>query len=70
MGFIEMFKLPWDVVSVGAFAWQEAEGRQGAEPPWGKGVTPLLKKTTSEQDIWKITRAGDVAQLKSEVSPS
>ena len=70
MGLVEKFKLSWDVFSVGAFAWQEAGGRRDAEPLWGKGVTPFLKKTTNEQDTWKITRAGNVAQLKAEVSHS
>lgn len=26
-GLVEMFKLCWDIVSVGAFAWWEADGR-------------------------------------------
>lgn len=67
---VEMFKLSWDVVSVGAFAWWQADGRQGAEPLWGKEVTPLLKKTTNKQDTWKIPRADNMAQLRAEVSHS
>lgn len=65
-----MFKLSWDVVSVGAFAWWEADGGQGAESLWGKGVTPFLKKTTNEQDTWRITKAGSTTQPRVEVSHS
>jgi len=30
-GVVEMFKLSWDAVSVGAFAWWEADRRRGVE---------------------------------------
>lgn len=66
MSLVEMFSQ--DIVSVGAFAWWDADRRQRAESLWGKRVTPLLKKTTSEQGTWNTVGADNVAQLKEEVS--
>lgn len=65
-----MLELSQDVLSLGAFVWQQAEGRQRAESLWGKRVTPVLKKTTDEQDTWNAVGAGNMAQLKAEVSHS
>lgn len=65
-----MLKLSQDIISVGAFAWQQADGRQHAESLWGKRVTPVLKKTTNDQDTWNTVGAGTMAQLKAEVSHS
>lgn len=65
-----MLELSQDNISVGVFAWQQGDGRQHAESLWDKRVTPVLKKTTNEQDTWNTVGAGNMAQLKAEVSHS